>query len=244
MGEKAKIKKVVVSDLFMDCYKHFNVYSQVERMNELSERELYLLLILCLDKHDDENTVVKHNFIPFEKQIMEIFDVQELVTHGGSIRIFAKNIEDKTKSIQESVNQMLKKEEFLGVKNLKYYKDFQIKVDEIKYNFLQFLYDQKKMNKKVIGYGAAAKGNTLLNYSGIKGDDLIKFVVDASPYKQGKLMPGSRIIVVAPESIEKEKPDFVIIFPWNLKEELMNELAYIRNWGGKFVTFIPEINIF
>lgn len=186
-------------------------------------------------------TVVNQIFL---KHGLEIFDVQELVTHGGSIRIFAKNIEDKTKTIQESVNQMLKKEEFLGVKNLKYYKDFQIKVDEIKYNFLQFLYDQKKMNKKVIGYGAAAKGNTLLNYSGIKGDDLIKFVVDASPYKQGKLMPGSRIIVVAPESIEKEKPDFVIIFPWNLKEELMNELAYIRNWGGKFVTFIPEINIF
>jgi hypothetical protein len=105
MGEKAKIKKVVVSDLFMDCYKHFNVYSQVERMNELSERELYLLLILCLDKHDDENTVVKHNFIPFEKQIMEIFDVQddkevtnqvllELVKETGDTYIETENIVD------------------------------------------------------------------------------------------------------------------------------------------------------
>ena len=105
MGEKAKIKKVVVSDLFMDCYKHFNVYSQVERMNELSERELYLLLILCLDKHDDENTVVKHNFIPFEKQIMEIFDVQDdkevtnqvlldLVTETGDTYIETENIVD------------------------------------------------------------------------------------------------------------------------------------------------------
>jgi predicted amidophosphoribosyltransferase len=105
MGEKTKIKKVVVSDLFMDCYKHFNVYSQVERMNELSQRELYLLLILCLDKHDDENTVVKHNFIPFEKQIMEIFDVQDdkevtnqvlldLVTETGDTYIETENIVD------------------------------------------------------------------------------------------------------------------------------------------------------
>jgi hypothetical protein len=124
MGEKAKIKKVVVSDLFMDCYKHFNVYSQVERMNELSERELYLLLILCLDKHDDENTVVKHNFIPFEKQIMEIFDVQddkevtnqvllELVKETGDTYIETENIVDGS---DNKVSDVFTKEEVRDIR--------------------------------------------------------------------------------------------------------------------------------
>jgi hypothetical protein len=124
MGEKAKIKKVVVSDLFMDCYKHFNVYSQVERMNELSERELYLLLILCLDKHDDENTVVKHNFIPFEKQIMEIFDVQddkevtnqvllELVKETGDTYIETENIVDAS---DNKVGDVFTKEEVRDIR--------------------------------------------------------------------------------------------------------------------------------
>jgi hypothetical protein len=124
MGEKAKIKKVVVSDLFMDCYKHFNVYSQVERMNELSERELYLLLILCLDKHDDENTVVKHNFIPFEKQIMEIFDVQddkevtnqvllELVKETGDTYIETENIVDGS---DNKVGDVFTKEEVRDIR--------------------------------------------------------------------------------------------------------------------------------
>lgn len=124
MGEKAKIKKVVVSDLFMDCYKHFNVYSQVERMNELSERELYLLLILCLDKHDDENTVVKHNFIPFEKQIMEIFDVQddkevtnqvllELVKETGDTYIETENIVD---AADNKVSDVFTKEEVRDIR--------------------------------------------------------------------------------------------------------------------------------
>ena len=124
MGEKAKIKKVVVSDLFMDCYKHFNVYSQVERMNELSQRELYLLLILCLDKHDDENTVVKHNFIPFEKQIMEIFDVQDdkevtnqvlldLVTETGDTYIETENIVDGS---DKKVGDVFTKEEVRDIR--------------------------------------------------------------------------------------------------------------------------------
>ena len=124
MGEKAKIKKVVVSDLFMDCYKHFNVYSQVERMNELSERELYLLLILCLDKHDDENTVVKHNFIPFEKQIMEIFDIQddkevtnqvllELVKETGDTYIETENIVDAS---DNKVGDVFTKEEVRDIR--------------------------------------------------------------------------------------------------------------------------------
>lgn len=124
MGEKAKIKKVVVSDLFMDCYKHFNVYSQVERMNELSERELYLLLILCLDKHDDENTVVKHNFIPFEKQIMEIFDVQDdkevtnqvlldLVKETGDTYIETENIVDDS---DNKVGDVFTKEEVRDIR--------------------------------------------------------------------------------------------------------------------------------
>jgi 2-polyprenyl-3-methyl-5-hydroxy-6-metoxy-1,4-benzoquinol methylase len=180
----------------------------------------------------------------FEKQGLEIFDVQELKTHGGSLRIFAKHKEDGSKQIESSVAAMLLKEEVAGMKTLGFYQNFQAKVEKIKYDFINFLIEQKRNGKKVIGYGAAAKGNTLLNYSGIKGNDLISFVVDASPYKQNKLLPGSRIPVFSKEKIEAYKPDFVIIFPWNLKEEVMQQLACLKDWGGKFVIAIPSLQIF
>ena len=180
----------------------------------------------------------------FNQQGLEIFDVQELPTHGGSLRIFTKHIEDHTKKIEPAVATILEKETKAGLNKLDYYKNFQLKVDKIKYDFIDFLLQQKKSGKKIIGYGAAAKGNTLLNYCGIKGNDLIKFVVDASPYKQNKLLPGSRIPVVAIEEIEKYKPDFVIIFPWNLKNEISQQLSFIKNWNAEFVIAIPELQIF
>ena len=179
----------------------------------------------------------------FEMQGLEIFDVLELKTHGGSLRIFAKHKEDLSKQVESSVAAMLLKEEESGMKTLAYYQNFQTKVNKIKYDFTEFLIEQKRTGKKVIGYGAAAKGNTLLNYCGIKGNDLINFVVDASPYKQNKLLPGSRIPVFSKEKIEEFKPDFVVIFPWNLKDEIMQQLDYISEWGGKFVIAIPELQI-
>ena len=179
----------------------------------------------------------------FENQGLEIFDVQELPTHGGSLRIFAKHKEDTTKIIEPAVSILLEKEKATGVNTIVYYQNFQQKVDDIKNNFIRFLLEQKRNHNKVIGYGAAAKGNTLLNFCGVKGNDLITFVVDASPYKQGKLLPGSRIPVFGEEKIKEFKPDYIIIFPWNLKEEIMEQLHYTQEWGAKFVAAIPKLKI-
>jgi hypothetical protein len=174
---------------------------------------------------------------------LEMFDVQEITTHGGSLRIFAKHAEDKSKAICSSVESLLNKEKEAGITTSAYYNDFQQKVDVIKYNFLDFVLLQKKNNKKVIAYGAAAKGNTFLNYCGIKGNDLVQFVVDASPYKQNKFLPGSHLPVYSEEKIKEYKPDYIIILAWNLKDEIMEQLSYIREWNGKFVMCIPQMNI-
>jgi SAM-dependent methyltransferase len=180
----------------------------------------------------------------FENQGLEMFDVQQLPTHGGSLRIFAKHKEDKSKQVLPNVQQLIDLEIAKGLNTLTYYSGFQSRIQMIKYDMLLFLIKQKKIGKKVIGYGAAAKGNTLLNYCGIKGNDLIQFVVDASPYKQNKFLPGSHIPVIGKEEIVSFKPDYVIIFPWNLKNEISKQLSYIREWDGKFVIFIPSISIF
>ncbi len=180
----------------------------------------------------------------FEKQGLEFFDVQELPTHGGSLRIFTKHLEDSSKVIEPSVKAMLDKEKVIGVNTLAYYEGFQEKTDKIKNDFISFLLQAKLEGKKVVGYGAAAKGNTLLNYCGIKGVDLISYVMDASPFKQNKLLPGSRIPVCNPEKIKETKPDYVVIFPWNLKVEISDQLSFIKSWGGKFVVAIPHLNVF
>jgi SAM-dependent methyltransferase len=186
-------------------------------------------------------TVVKRIF---ESQGLEMFDVQEIPTHGGSLRIFAKHIQDKSKEISPNVAGLLKREEAVGTKDLSYYNDFQQRVEEIKYAVWEFLIKARREGKKVIGYGAAAKGNTLLNYCGVKGTDLIQFAVDASPHKQNRFLPASHIPVRDLNSIKEFKPDYVIILPWNLKKEIGEQLNYIREWGGKFVTFIPKLDVF
>jgi hypothetical protein len=180
----------------------------------------------------------------FKKHGLEIFDVQKIQTHGGSLRIFSKHIEDSTKTIEKSVNEFLLEEESFGFKNITTYMDFQKSVEKIKYDFLSFLLECKNNNKKVIAYGAAAKGNTLLNYCGIKGNDFIEFVVDSSPHKQNKFLPGSRIKVYDSSKISIYKPDYIIIFPWNIKEEIIDQLNYCKSWGAKFVIAIPELKIF
>ena len=186
-------------------------------------------------------TVVKKIF---NSQKLELFDVDQLDTHGGSLRIYAKHSDNQSISITDNVNKLLQEEDDLGVNNLDYYQGFQSVVDHIKYEVWEFLINQKKKGKRIIGYGAAAKGNTLLNYCGIKGTDLVECVIDASPHRQGRFLPGSRIPVFSKVEIEARKPDFVIIFPWNLKNEITGELDFIRNWGGQFVIFIPQTMIF
>jgi len=178
----------------------------------------------------------------FESVRLDMFDVEELPTHGGSLRIYAKHKEDSTKAISENVAALLKKETDKGLNGLAYYDNFQQKALKVKLDLTEFLIDQKRAGKTVAAYGAAAKGNTLLNYCGIK-NDLISFVVDANPHKQNKFLPASHIPVVNEAHLKEAKPDFVIIFPWNLKDEITQQLAYINEWGGKFVIPIPSLQI-
>ncbi|WPQ64521.1 class I SAM-dependent methyltransferase [Chitinophaga sancti] len=178
----------------------------------------------------------------FEAQGLKMFDVEEVPTHGGSLRIYACHVEDDSKEISDRVATMLKKEADKGMVSLDYYDNFQQKALGIKLDLIGFLIQQKRDGKQVAAYGAAAKGNTLLNYCGIK-NDLIDFVVDANPHKQDKFLPASHIPVTNEDYLKAVKPAFVFILPWNLKEEIMNQLSYIRSWGGQFVIAIPEIQI-
>ncbi|MDN3657164.1 class I SAM-dependent methyltransferase [Ferruginibacter paludis] len=178
----------------------------------------------------------------FNSLALEIFDVEELTTHGGSLRIYAKHQHDATKKISENVSLRLKKEVGKGMMTLAYYDHFQQQALKVKLDITEFLIDQKRLGKKVAAYGAAAKGNTMLNYCGIK-NDLIEFVVDANPHKQNKYLPASHIPVVNEQYLKNAQPEFVIIFPWNLKDEIIKQLHYIREWGGKFVVAVPHLQI-
>ena len=180
----------------------------------------------------------------FASHGITLYDVDEIPTHGGSLRIYGRHSEYAKLPISASVEALIKKEFDFGLNSLDIYRQFQNKADEIKNKFLAFLLEQRQAGKKVAVYGAAAKGNTLLNYCGIKGTGLIQFAVDASPFKQGKYLPGSHIPVYSEQKIKDEKPDSVIILPWNIRDEIEQQLAYIRQWGGKFLTVIPELEIF
>lgn len=177
----------------------------------------------------------------FASNGLQIFDVEEIPTHGGSLRIFAQH-EENNKPITERVKELLNEERLEGISDIHSYEHFATKAKKIKLDFLSFLLHQKEAGKIVGAYGAAAKGNTMLNYCGVK-NDLIEFVADANPFKRNKYLPGSHIPVVDEEFLKKRRPDFVIIFPWNIKGEVIEQLSYIRQWGGKFVVAIPELQI-
>lgn len=178
----------------------------------------------------------------FKSHGLVLFDVEELPTHGGSLRIYGCHVEDSSKSIRETVSELLDREKKAGFKSLDIYLSFGEKVKETKRNILDFLVQAKNQGKIIVGYGAPAKGNTLLNYCGIK-TDFIEFTVDRSPYKQGHYLPGTHIPIYSPDEIKECKPDYVIILPWNLKDEIVSQMQFIREWGGEFVTFIPRVEI-
>ena len=159
-------------------------------------------------------------------QGLKIFDVEELPTHGGSLRVFAAHAEDESHERAPSIDAVLAEEERAGLRTREPYESFQRRIDTIRDSFLAFLHQQRAAGATVAGYGAAAKGNTLLNYCGVKGRELIDFVADASPHKQGRFLPGSRIPVVAPDRVDEEKPDFIVIFPWNLFDEVTAQLVH------------------
>lgn len=177
-----------------------------------------------------------------ERSGLQIFRVEELPTHGGSLRVFVRVATETGTSVENSVPELLDLEQKVGILSDDYYAGFQKEALKIKDNLLRFLLDAKASGKSVAGYGAAAKGNTLLNYGGV-GPDAISFVVDRNPAKQGKYLPGSRIPIVAEARLKADKPDFIIIFPWNIKEELTNQLSYAREWGAQFVTAVPCLEI-
>lgn len=173
---------------------------------------------------------------------LTVFDVEELPTHGGSLRVFAQRSDTGVLPKESAVENMLYREMTAGMDSAAFYAGFQKRADALKNYLLTFLLEAAHTGKRVAGYGAAAKGNTLLNYSGVR-PDLIAYVVDRNPAKQGKWLPGSRIPVVAEDRLRMDRPDYVLILPWNLKDEVVAQLDYIREWGGRFVTAVPSLRV-
>jgi SAM-dependent methyltransferase len=177
----------------------------------------------------------------FESCGLRVFDVEQLPTHGGSIRVYGCHMNDQ-REVTLAVKNLIEDEKIQGLRTLSTYQTFQLEADKVKNNLLAFLLEQKRTGKKVSAYGAAAKGNTLLNYAGIK-PDLLPFVCDAAPSKQGKFMPGSHIPILPPMSLKEHKPDWVLILPWNIADEVIKQIIEVRNWDGKFVIAVPKIKI-
>ena len=173
---------------------------------------------------------------------LEVFDVEELETHGGSLRIYVKHRENSDKPISETVTNLLNKEIAAKVNDIRSYIGFHEKVNAVKFKFLSFVVTEKMKGKRIVAFGAAAKGNTFLNYCGIK-PDIIECVIDDTPSKQGKYLPQSHIPVVSREYLEHNKPDIIIILPWNFKKEIIEKLAFTKSWGAQLVTYIPDIEI-
>jgi SAM-dependent methyltransferase len=178
----------------------------------------------------------------FSAHGMRVFDVEELWTHGGSLRIYACHAGDTTHPSLPAVSKLMLREREAGLDRLETYADFAERVRATKRKLLSFLIEAKSCGKSLVGYGAPGKGNTLLNYCGIRAD-FLDYTVDRNPYKQGKYLPGTHIPIFPPEKIAETRPDYVLVLPWNLKDEIMAQLSYIRGWGGRFVVPIPEVSV-
>lgn len=178
----------------------------------------------------------------FRAHGITLFDVQEIPTHGGSLRIYGRHADDQTKPVTSAVSELRQREIDEGYNRLETYGAFAEQVRETKRKVLEFLIQAKRAGKKVVGYGAPGKGNTLLNYCGIR-TDFLDFTVDRNPYKQGKYTPGTHIPILAPEAIREAKPDYIFILPWNLRDEIVRSMSFVREWGCKFVVPIPEVEV-
>jgi len=172
-----------------------------------------------------------------------LFDVEEIPTHGGSLRIYARHAGDATRAVGPSVSELREREQRAGLDRIETYGAFEEQVKETKRKLLEFLIGVRRRNKTVAAYGAPGKGNTLLNYCGIR-TDLVDYAVDRNPYKHYRFLPGTHIPIYPPERIQQTRPDFVLILPWNLRQEIMTQLSFIREWGGQFVVPIPEVQVF
>ena len=208
--------------------------------------------LLKLMDHNQFDTIYHEHFSYFSFSTVErifaahgitLFDVEELATHGGSLRIYGKHAGDETHAISPRTEALKNKEMSAGLLKMDTYLAFGERVKATKRELLRFIIDAKDEGKSIVGYGAPAKGNTLLNYCGIR-TDMLDYTVDLSPHKQGRLLPGVHIPIHAPEMIRDTKPDYVLILPWNLKDEISNQMSYIREWGGQFVVPIPGVSVF
>ncbi len=206
--------------------------------------------LLELVKHTQFDTIYHEHFFYHSLETVQrifaanglcVWDVETLTTHGGSLRVWAQ-LATNTRAVTPNVGAMLDAERRAGLLTPMCYRGMQERAERIKDDFVAFLIDAKRRSKRVLGYGAAAKGNTLLNFAGIR-QDLISAVADASPHKQGKYLPGSRIPVISPDELQRLQPDYIVLFPWNLQEELTTQLAYARRWGAQFVTAVPALSI-
>ncbi len=240
-----------------------NVLAHVPDVNDLVEGMKLLLKpggvitmefphLLRLMEENQFDTIYHEHFSYFSFTTVEkifaahsltLFDVEELPTHGGSLRIYARHQSDTSKPVEATVSELRQREEQAGFTRLEHYAAFGEQVKETKRKLLDFLIEAKRVGKTVVGYGAPGKGNTLLNYCGIR-TDFVEYTVDRSPYKQGKFLPGTHIPVYAPERIKETQPDYVLILPWNLKNEIMSQMAYVSEWGGQFVVPIPEVKVY
>ena len=176
-------------------------------------------------------------------QGLRVFDVEELWTHGGSLRLFVCHADNAGQPTLATVGALLERERRAGLHELATYAAFEERVRETKRRLLDFLIGVKREGKSVAGYGAPGKGNTLLNYCGIR-TDFLDYTVDRNPYKHGKYLPGTHIPVLPPERIAETRPEYLLILPWNLKDEVMEQMAFIREWGGRFVVPIPEVRVY
>jgi len=240
-----------------------NVLAQVPDLNDFVEG-LKLLLkpqgvltlefpsLLKLIELNEFDTIYHEHFSYFsllatinilQAHGLKVFDVEELATHGGSLRVYACRVEDTTHALQPSVEALLQLEKKSGLDTIAAYEGFARQVKETKFALLDFLLSAAKEGKTVAGYGAPGKSATLLHYCGI-GKDLIQYTVDRSPHKQGRVLPGTHIPIFHPDRIRETKPDYVIILPWNLKDEITQQLQFIREWGGRFVVPIPKVAVY
>ena len=254
-------KRLADNDQQADLIVGNNVYAHVPDINDFTKGLKVALKpngtitlefphLMRLIKHTQFDTVYHEHFSYlslytvkkiFKMAGLRIWDVDQLSTHGGSLRIYGCHSEDK-RPTSEAVKTLLEVEMRYGLQSIAIYKNFQVRAEKVKDNLLSFLIEQKRAGKKVVAYGAAAKGNTLLNYAGIK-PDLLAFVCDAATAKQGKYMPGSHIPILKPEILSEDFLDYVLILPWNIAEEVRLQNADLTDQGAKFVTAIPELNI-
>ncbi|HXY51071.1 MAG TPA: class I SAM-dependent methyltransferase [Terriglobales bacterium] len=240
-----------------------NVLAQVPDLNDFVEG-LHLLLkpegvltlefphLLRLMQHNEFDTIYHEHFSYFsmlttvrilERQGLKAFDVEELASHGGSLRVYACRREAKSHVVDPRLGRLLAEEDKAGLACLRGYENFALQVRQTKLALLEFLLNAAREGKKVAGYGAPGKSATLLHFCGI-GKDLIEYTVDRSPYKQGRFLPGTHIPIHHPDRIRETRPDYVIILPWNLKDEIMQQLQFIRQWGGHFVVPIPRVTVY